>query len=298
MMKVAVLLLVLCAAVFAIDAVREGFSEAPDQVVNPPNWHGTWTANNRYGGVMYACPQRNRLYGVYSNAGFFIGRFEGRVVEGNWWEGGRGDRNDWQGSFRIEIAADNQEFDGYFNRVSNSVEERWHEHRLGAPYPSNPTQEQCLVPSDVELLGTFFRRPTGSAATASYSICRDEFDQIYGSYYAPAGYIEGWSVDKSTGFHGYRYDSNGHSGAYILRSVSENEVRGFYWRGFLARQNIETSTEEILDRSTYVATLDQCQSVGPGFLERLRGPGPNNNSGASVSVSVFVIVGALLFVLF
>jgi len=295
-MKVAVVLLALCAAVLAIDAVGEGFSEFPDQVVNPPNWHGTWTSGNRYGGVSYICPVGNRIYGVFSNAGFFIGRLNGRTAEGTWWEGGRGDRNDWQGSFNITISADNQEFDGYFHRVSqDGTEIRWHEHRLGAPYPSNPTHTQCLVPSDEPLLGSFYRRPVDTTA-ASYYLCKDEYSQIYGSFVGPDGYVEGWSVDGSTGFHGYRYDSNGESGAYILRAVSETEVRGFYWRGRLAIQNLPTSTEEILDRSTYVVALKDCESVGPGFLQRLRGP--QQNSAASLSLSAFAIVAALLFVLF
>lgn len=293
-MKVAVLLLALCAAVFAIDAVGEGSSEAPDQA-NPPNWHGSWTSNNRYGGVTYICPQGERYYGVYSNAGFFIGRNAGpRTIEGVWYEGGRGDRNNWQGSFNITISADNQEFDGFYYRVSrDGTEERWHEHRLGAPYPSNPTHAQCLVPAGEKVTGSFFRAVPGSP-NANYHICKDAYDQIYGSFTGPDGYIEGWSVDSSTGFHGYRYDSDGRSGAYILRSVSDNEVRGFYWRGRLARQNIETSQEEILHRSSYTVGLRECEQVGPGFLERLRGP---TNSAASLSIS-FLAVLAVTFLLF
>merc|ERR1719456_150496 len=98
---------------------------------HPADWHGSWTANNRYGGVMYSCPVGNILYGVYSNAGFFEGTISGRTVEGNYWEGGRGYRNDYQGSFRITLAADNNEFDGFYPRVSEDGEERrWHETRL------------------------------------------------------------------------------------------------------------------------------------------------------------------------
>merc|ERR1712137_1061392 len=55
------------------------------------------------------------------------------------YEGGRGDRNDWQGSFHIELSADN----------------RWREERLGAPWPSNPTDVQCLVPGRDSVLGKF-----------------------------------------------------------------------------------------------------------------------------------------------
>lgn len=299
-MKAAVVLLALFAAVFAIDAVGEGFSGSPDQVINPTNWHGTWSAVNRYGGVSYFCPVGNRVFGVYSNAGFFIGQpTDSRTLEGTWYEGGRGDRNDFQGAFKITLSADNQEFDGFYHRVSqDGTEIRWHEHRLGAPHPSNPTHTQCLVPGRPReyLTGAFFRRPEGVTASPFY-ICKDEFDQIYGSFNAPDGYLEGWSVDATTGFHGWRYDSNGHSGAYILRSLSTNEVRGYYWRGRLAAQNIETSTEEILDRASYTVSLEDCERVGPGFLRRLRGP-DFENSAASVTVSFFVVVAALLIVLF
>jgi len=284
--------------IVAIDAVGEGFSGTPNQIVNPVNWHGSWTSLNRYGGVAYFCPVGNRVYGVYSNAGFFIGEaLNERTLQGTWYEGGRGDRNDWQGSFKITMSDDNQEFDGFYYRVSqDGTELRWHEHRLGAPYPSNPTHTECLAPSQEYLTGGFFRRP-GHSTASPYYICKDEYDQIYGSFLGRDGYLEGWSVDQSSGFHGWRYDSNGRSGAYILRSVSSTEVRGFYWRGQLAAQNIETSTEEVLDRSSYTVALEDCERVGPGFLRRLKGPS-FNNSAAALSVSFFAIVAALLIVLF
>lgn len=280
----------------ALDAAGEGSAGAPNQVVNPPNWHGTWTANNRYGGHMYACPKGNRLYGVYSDAGFFIGSMEGRRVEGTWYEGGRGDRNDWQGSFRIDISEDNQSFDGFYYRVTqDGYELRWHETRLGAPWPSNPTDEQCLVPGDEPLLGGFYNHPGQGNTPATYSLCKDEYDQIYGSFGSPDGFLEGWSVDSSTGFHGYRYDNNGQSGAYILRAISDSHVKGFYWRGRLARQNIATAVEENLTRTSYTASLDDCERVGPGFLRRLRGP---TNSAGALTMSVAVVFVALFALLF
>jgi len=295
-MKFFLVLLALTATALALDAVGEGSAGSPEQTVNPANWHGTWTANNRYGGQMYACPVGDRLYGVYSNAGFFIGRITDRVVEGTWYEGGRGDRNDWQGSFRITISEDNQEFDGFYYRVTqDGYEIRWHESRLGAPWPSNPTHYQCLVPGDEPVLGGFYNHPTQGRDPAVYSLCKDEYDQIYGSFGAPDGFIEGWSVDSSTGFHGYRYDSNGRSGAYILRSVSDTLVKGFYWRGRLARENIETSVPETLHRTSYTTTLNECERVGPGFLRRLRGP---TNTAGALTMSMFVVFAAAAFALF
>jgi len=295
-MKSFVILVAFCAAALALDAVGEGFAGSPSQVINPANWHGTWTANNRYGGQMYACPKGDRLYGVYSNAGFFIGRIEGRVVEGTWYEGGRGDRNDWQGSFRIELSADNQEFDGFYYRVTqDGTELRWHEERLGAPWPSNPSDYQCLVPGKEPVLGNFFNNPGQGREPAVYSLCKDEYDQIYGSFGSPDGFVEGWSVDSSTGFHGYRYDSNGRSGAYILRSVSDTLVKGFYWRGRLARQNIETSVPEELQRTSFTSKLEDCERVGPGFLRRLRGP---TNGAGVLNMSLFVVaIGAFVALL-
>jgi len=289
------LVLALCAVAFAIDAPGEGSVGSPDQIVNPADWHGTWSANNRYGGQMYTCPQGNRLYGVYSNAGFIIGRIEGRTVEGTWYEGGRGDRNDWQGAFRIELSADNREFDGFYHRVTqDGTELRWREERLGAPWPAQPSKNQCLVPGKEPVLGKFFNNPGPGRESATYALCQDKYDQIYGSFGAPDGFIEGWSVDSSTGFHGYRYDSNGRSGAYILRAVSDTEVRGFYWRGRLARQNIATATEENLSRTSYISHLDECERVGPGFLRRLRGP---DNAAGALGLS-FAVVVAVIMVLF
>jgi len=268
---------------------------APDQRVNPPNWHGTFGALNRYGGVTYACPVGDKLYGVFSNAGFFIGQIDGDTVEGTWYEGGRGDRNDHQGSFRIKLSADNQEFDGFFYRVSQDGKEyRWHEQRLGAPYPASPSHTECLVPSHEPLLGSFFRRRTATASPAEYHICHDPYDQIYGSYLGSDGYLEGWSVDSATGFHGYRYDTSGRSGAYFLRAISATEVRGFYWRDYLVAQNYETSVEEVLDRSSYTVSLAQCESVGRGFLERLRGPDEERYNGDTVASASTLVVSALV----
>lgn len=265
----------------------------------PADWAGTFSANNRYGGVMYACPRGNTLYGVYSNAGFFLGAITGRTVEGNWYEGGRGDRNDYQGSFRITLSDDNQEFDGFYYRVTEDGQERrWHEKRLGAPFPSNPTSVDCLIPGDENLLGNFFRQPHDSVGAGAYSLCKDEWSQIYGSFSEPDGYIEGWSVDRATGFHGYRYDNTGRSGAYILRALDQNTVKGFYWRGRLARENIETAVEETLNRSSFTTSLHECERVGPGFLERLRGPDGDSNSSASalaVSAVAFVVAAIALF---
>lgn len=295
-MKVVLFVLAFAAVALAIDAVGEGNSGAPAQVVNPANWHGTWTAKNRYGGVMYACPRGNRLYGVYSNAGFFIGKIEGREVEGTWYEGGRGDRNDWQGSFRITISDDNQSFDGFWYRVTqDGTEIKWHEQRLGAPYPSEPSNIDCLVPYQENVLGSFYSNPGEGREPVVTHLCKDRWDQIYGSFHSPDGYVEGWSVDNSSGFHGYRYDSDGRSGAYILRSVSETEVRGFYWRGRLAAQNIATSQEEVFYRTSFTAKLSECEEVGPGFLERLRGPA--RNSAGVLTISALSILAALAFVL-
>merc|ERR1712000_229036 len=64
--------------------------------------------NNRYGGVMYSCVRGERWYATFSSGGFANGRIinGGETVEGNWWEGGRGNRNYLQGSFRITLSAD------------------------------------------------------------------------------------------------------------------------------------------------------------------------------------------------
>lgn len=262
---------------------------------HPADWHGSWTANNRYGGAMYSCPVGNTLYGVYSNAGFFEGTISGRTVEGNYWEGGRGYRNDYQGSFRITLSADNNEFDGFYTRVSEDGEERrWHETRLGAPFPPQPSHDQCLVPDRNANLGGGFYRENKQHATQY--ICRDNYAQVYGSFSEPNGYLEGWSVRNNTGFHGYRYEGNGNEGAYILRAVAENVARGFYWKGRVVHsQNIELTTEDVLYRSHEEATFEECEQFGPGFLTRLRAP---TNSAVSVSAGFVTLAIALLSVLF
>lgn len=278
--------------------------EAAVQVVNPADWHGTWSSLNRYGGQTYTCVVGNTLYGVYSNAGFFVGTITGRVAEGVWYEGGRGDRNYYQGSFRITISDDNQEFDGVFNRLTTGNEFRWHESRLGAPYPSNPTLEQCFAPDHTaeNVLGSFYRSTETGALAGSTFICKDYWQQIYGSFHSPEGYLAGWSVDRATGFHGYRYDSTGQSGAYILRALTRDRVKGFYWRGNLAIQNYPTSKYEAFNRSAFTAKLDQCEQVGPGFVERLRGPDyvpydVNSSSIVSFSYLTFLVI-ALTAILF
>lgn len=246
---------------------------------------------------MYACPVGNKLYGVYSNAGFFECDIRGRECEGNYWEGGRDDRNDWQGSFRIRISDDNQSFDGFWTRVTqDGTEKRWKEHRMGAPYPANPTHEQCLVPYHGErLTGVYFRdaEKSSEASAGEYHICKDSYDQIYGSFDMPDGFLEGWSVRNSTGFHGYIHTADGHAGAYILRTVSPTEVRGFFWRGRLARQNRGLVKEEVLIRSIAVARTEDCEAKGPGFLRRLRG---ERNSATSITLSAFVVVFALMLI--
>ena len=163
------------------------------------------------------------------------------------------------------------------------------ETRLGAPEPSNPTWEQCFAPDDsVEnLLGSYYRSSETGALSGSYFICEDEWNQIYGSFHQPDGYISGWSVQDATGFHGYRYDANGQSGAYILRALTRDRVKGFYWRGRVAEQNVGTTSWEALYRNGFTATLNQCEQVGPGFNERLRGPRMEDNSASTLQLAVF-----------
>jgi len=272
-----------------------------DQYLNPPDWHGTWTATSRYGGQTYSCPVGNTVYGIYSDAGFFVGTITDRTIEGVWYEGGRGDRNYYQGSFKITVSDDNQSFDGFFNRLTTGEEIRWKESRLPAPYPTNPTLEQCFAPDDTvtNLLGSFYRSTETGALSGSTYVCRDYWQQIYGSFHSPDGYFSGWSTDDSTGFHGFRYDATGQSGAYILRALTSDRVKGFYWRGILTPGNYPTAQYEAFYRSSYTATLSQCEQIGPGFVERLHGPDyvpflvANSASTLSVVASVAVLLAFL-----
>jgi len=267
-------------------------------LVHGSNWSGTWTANNRYGGVMYSCVKGERWYATFSSGGFANGRIleNGRTVEGEWWEGGRGDRNYLQGSFHLTLSADGQRFDGIWNRISTEHSQRWHENRLGAPYPDQPTDAQCLVPVRERLTGTFFGGPEGDTSPGEYKICLDNVGQVYGSFNSPLGYLEGWTVDDTTGFHGYRYTNDGLAGAYILRSTGVDEVRGWFWLGRLARENIKTAREEVLTRTSFAAKREDCEAVGPGFLTRLRGPSAASTLSASVTfvVALVALAGLLM----
>jgi hypothetical protein len=130
--------------------------------------------------------------------------------------GARGDRNYHQGSFKITLSNDNLEFDGFYNRVSDPDAKRWKESRLGAPWPANPSNFDCLVPGNKQLQGRYTldypNYPEGKAM-----ICWEPASsQVYGSFVSPEGYFDGWSVDSNTGFQGYIYTADGHSGAAIL----------------------------------------------------------------------------------
>ena len=43
---------------------------------SPADWSGTWTAHDRYGGVLYLCVVGDTVYGVYSKAGFLEGKID------------------------------------------------------------------------------------------------------------------------------------------------------------------------------------------------------------------------------
>ena len=170
---------------------------------NIAEWHGTWTSDNRYGGPTYFCPVGNRLYGVYSNGGFVIGEIDGRNVEGVYYEGGRGDRNYLQGSFKLTLSRDNLEFDGFYNRVSDPTPYRWHEQRLGAPFPAEPSAAECLVPARKRVVGRYVSHYPGYDTPGKAMICWEQAtSQVYGSFVGPDGYFDGWSVDDNTGFQG------------------------------------------------------------------------------------------------
>jgi len=261
------------------------------------SWSGTWTAVTKFGGQTYTCLRGNTVYGVYSNGGIFEGVIKDsnpNKIDGIWFEGGRGNRNILQGSFTLTLSEDGQHFDGIYYRVTGESF-RWRETRVGAPFPADPTNDQCLVPDGTQVDGTLTGGSPNDLTTGSYSICIDpdiRTGQVYGSFSSPTGFLEGWHFRSKTGFHGYRYTNDGLSGAYILRATSPTKVQGFFWRGRLAIENYGTSRSESLTRVSATATRAECEKTGPGFLLRLRGP---SNSSASTLVVGFTVVLAAVF---
>jgi hypothetical protein len=268
--------------------------------VGATSWSGTWTGVTKYGGQTYTCVRGNTVYGVYSNGGIFEGTIQDsneNKIEGIWFEGGRGDRNVLQGSFTLTLSDDGQHFDGIYYRVTGESF-RWRETRLGSPYPSDPTDMQCLVPDGSQLDGTLSGGSPNDLTPGLYSICIDSdirTGQVYGSFSSPTGFLEGWHFRGKTGFHGYRYTNDGLSGAYILRAINATNVSGFYWRGRLNINPYGTSRSESLTRVSATATRAECEATGPGFLLRLRGP--SNSSASTLAVGVTAVVAVVLAVL-
>ena len=98
---------------------------------------------------------------------------------------------------------------------------------------------------------------------------------------------------------GYIYTGDGRSGAAILRSISDDTVKGFFWRGHLRRGNFGTSEEISLTRIGDAVSKAECQEYGPGFARRFKGPGVTTVSsasslGASVVVIMLAAISALL----
>jgi len=241
---------------------------------------------------MYLCPKGSTLYGVFSNAGFLVGTITNRTVQGTWYEGGTGDRTLLQGSFQLTLQADNNGFDGYWNQQGNGDPRRWRERRLGAPYPSNPTNQQCLVPySSASIVGTFFGGSIADDVVSDWSICIDDYYNAYASTDNPPGYVIGWEVD-STGFQGYYYSSDGTKGSIILVATSSDQLTGFGWLGSPITRNYPTSQQIVLTRATVLQDIDSCNGVGPGLPTRLHG-----NSASLLSISP-LLLAALSFLLF
>jgi len=264
------------------------------------DFHGTWTSDNWFGGPTYFCPQGNVLYGVASNGVLLVGNIQGNNAEGNWYSGGRGYRNSYQGSFRITLDVDNLSFDGYYNKVDNADPIRWKESRLPAPAPSQPSTDQCLVPGNRLVQGRYASQYPGFPEGKAMICWNEATSEVYGSFISPDGYFDGWSVEGDTGFQGYIYtgNGNGHQGACILRATSDTEVRGWFWQGHLVRNNFPTSQPLLLTRIGDGVSAEGCQEFGPGFHTRFRGPPISSASSFSASfVAIVLVVVAAVFAL-
>jgi len=246
---------------FVIVALTEGVS-----------FSGTWSAVNRYGGEMYLCTVgRNQVYGVFSKAGFIKGYINGNKVNGTWYEGGSDRRAVHQGSFQWTLSDDGLTFDGFYNREAfpHGVH-RWTEHRLAGDFPQSPTHADCMVPVDEAIVGTYQGGIDGIYSNEendprTNNLCADRFQNVYGSFNGPRGWLEGWEFDNLTGFQGFRYTNDNHAGAYVLRATEPGVLRGFAWYGSVHRENIGTVRSVTLQRVNSFAKLSQCEAIGPGF---------------------------------
>jgi len=262
--------------------------------LNLADWGGTFSAVSRYGGQTFLCPKGTTLYGVFSNAGFLVGHITNRTATGTWYQGGRYDRNLLQGSFQITLNADNNGFDGYFTTAEDPDDAvRWREQRLGAPWPSNPSNEQCLVPDTTQsIVGTWFGGLVVHGSYADWSLCGDDYYNLYGSFNTPLGYLQGWEVNN-WGLQGYLYGSDGLQGAVILVTISPQQALGFYWLGSPNNRNYPTSGQIVLNRATVESDPDSCQAVGPGLPLRLH----NNDAGLLAVSPLLLALLALLALL-
>jgi len=252
---------------------------------------------------MYLCTVGDRLYGVFSDAGFVVAQVSGRQAVGNWYEGGRGDRNEHQGSFRWTLSEDGQTLDGFYNRESQEKGmHKWKEERLGAPFPSDPSDEQCMVPVRERIMGVYQGDVIGDNVPGVHYICSDRFQNVYGSSTSPNAWFEGWAFEDGTGFTGYRYTSDHKAGAYILRAIGNGKVAGFAWYGGIHRENRGTVRKIVLDQEEFKTTLSKCEEFGPGFAAIKGGepsppqsPNSKGNSLAASGIVLFITALAAFF---
>jgi len=110
-------------------ALTDGQIESP--------FDGQWTANWGYGGTQYLCGSTvNGVFsGVWSQAGVVVGKLNGNVATGNWYEAGTGPC--YTGTFNWTLSADGNTITGtvkcsdgtgctFSENMSESYERRCH----------------------------------------------------------------------------------------------------------------------------------------------------------------------------
>jgi len=236
-----------------------------------PDWNGAWSeqSNGRLGGVMYTCVRGNRIYGVFSKAGWIEGNVVGVRATGNWYIAGDpfDDRDRLYGTFDLSVLDDNSGFRGeYYYGDREGRSHPWIESRIPAPAPLYPDDTLCLVPDKTSSLVGIFHG--GNPETDLY-ICRefvpghDEGDRVFGSFTNPdfSGSIEGFSPDNGVSFYGFYYTED-RAGGLFFRTVSDQYIRGFRWPAEPSRALIPACSEQVFARkgSNQKVSVFQCNT--------------------------------------
>jgi len=215
---------------------------------------------------LYTCVRGNRIYGVYSKAGWIEGNVVGVRATGNWYQAGDpfDDSDLLFGTFDLSVLDDNSGFRGEFwfgDREGNA--QAWVESRSPPPAPLFPDDTLCLVPDETStIIGVFY----GGNPQTDLFLCREfetgiNGDRVFGSFTNPDfnGSVEGFTPDNGVSMYGFYYTED-RAGGVFLRSVSGNYIRGFRWNAAPAAALLSTASEQVFTRTPSKVSVFQCNT--------------------------------------